>query len=196
MIENQAFENRDINRTLVFINGLERINLLEIKLESNFTFDIESRVNFLFSASKNSGYLVPSDKQYYIKRFDIDKKAFAGEIEKKDFQRIKYTEMEIAEINDKFKKMRENNPILQNINLKMPVLKPAIKQIYADENENLYIISPTNHEGQYSLDLYDKSLKYRDSFLIPLTGLFYPTVDSIYLVIFDDKAGLQVYSLK
>lgn len=199
LMDSQIELNMDRIDSLIYVTGPEKIKLIEIKIPFQLALDLEKKIVFLFAASKNSCYLVPSDKRYYIRRFDIAKKVFAGEIEKKDFQRIKYNEKEIAEFNENKKKMVANTPYLQQFTIKFPEMKPAVKQIYADEMDRLYIILPTTQEGKYSLELYDKTLKYLDECLVPATApnLFFPTSDSIYLVNFDEKEEiywLQVYS--
>jgi len=199
LLDSQIELNRDRIDSLIYVTGPEKIKLIEIKVPFQLSVDLEKKISFLFAASKNACYVVPSDKRYYIRRFDIAKKVFAGEIEKKDSRRIKYNGKEIAEFNEKKKKMLESTPYLQQFTIKFPELKPAVKQIYSDEMDRLYIILPTTQEGKYSLEIYDKTLKYLDGCLVPATApnLFFPTTDSIYLVNSDEKeeiSWLQVYS--
>lgn len=198
LIENRLGDPKNSIRTLSFVTGTEKIKVFEMKETFQLTLDFESKLNFLFAITKNSCYVVPSDKQYYIRRFDIKKKIAAGEIEKKNIQRIKYNEKEITAFNERLKKFKENNAGFQMLNIKPPVLKPAIKQIYADEKDRVYVICPSTQEGKYSLEIYDEIFKYLDSYIIPATGLFFPISDSIYLVTVDDEKDtywLQIYTL-
>lgn len=198
LIENRLGDPKNTLRSLSFVTKAEKIKVFEMKEPFQLTLDFESKLNFLFAITKNSCYVVPSDKQYYIRRFDINKKITAEEIEKKDSQRIKYTEKEITEFNKRIKKIGASISGYQLLNIKPPVLKPAVKQIYADEKDRVYVICPSTQECKYSLEIYDKTFKYLDSYIIPATGLFFPTSDFIYLVTSDDEKDtywLQLYTL-
>lgn len=198
VLDNQIESNRDRIQSFIYVTGSERIKLVEIREPLKLTMDLEERINFSFAAAKNSCYVLPSDKRYYIRRFDIARKVFTGEIEKKNFQRIKYNEMEIAEYNEKIKKYLESNPNYKQFTIKSPVLKPAVKGIYSDEMERVYIISYTSQKGKNSLEIYDKTLKYQDVYIIPAFNLVFPTSDCLYLVISDENEEiywLQAYSL-
>lgn len=193
--EMQFVKKGGISPTLFFNSGEKKIKLASTTISLKSKLSLDDIKDILWSVGKDYCYILPSQNSYYIKTFDLNKNRFFKTIEKKDHKRQLYSYKEIKIQREKIKKLKRTTPIFQNIDIKIPKFKPAIKDICSDEKDNLYIVTYSNNENKNLVDVYDWNSEYIKSFYINNHKIIRVEKNKIYLIIEDDTFYLEVYQI-
>lgn len=185
--ENKLDDKSNRIQYLYFLAGSNKIKLAEKQEKIGLVLDLDKRSIVLFAMGKKWSFVVPSNGTYHIERFDMEKMTFSGIIEKKDYQPVRLNEKELAELKEKVARLKRENPILMQYEVKLPTYKPAVNDIYVDETDRLYIVTNSPKERTHQVEIFDETLECKARFDIPASRLFFPSGDSLYLISLDES---------
>lgn len=185
--ENQIDNKLNRIQRLYFLSGSNKIKLAEKQEKIERVLALDNRTQVLFGMGKEWSYVVPSNGTYHIKRFDMEKMTFSGGIEKKDYWNVRFNEKELADFKGKLDKLRKENPVLMQYEVKLPTFKPAINEISVDEKDRLYVVTNTPKDRTYMVEIYDETLECKDRFYILGSKLFFPSENVLYLISLDES---------
>jgi hypothetical protein len=185
--ENKFDDKSNRIQCLCFLSGSNKIKLAEKQEKIGLVLDLDKRSMVLFDMGKKWSFVVPSNRVYHIERFDMEKMTFSGVIEKKDYQLVRLNEKELAKLKEKVNRLKRENPVLMQYEVKLPTYKPAVNDIYVDEKDRLYLVTNTPEDRLYQVEIYDETLGCKYRFNVPASKWLSPSGNSIFLISQDES---------
>jgi len=148
--------------------------------------------NYLF-LSKNK-YL------YSIDVYNLNSEKYVNKIEDRDYKNIKYDQEERNKMLQLIKDLLKVFPNKKKSDFKFSPYFPAIEQIYADESDNLYVLTHETKNNKMLLNQYNSKLKLINKLYVPKTikpNMLKIQKNKIYLVNeINDNYYLEIYVFK
>ncbi len=185
-----------ITRTLFFNSGEKKIKLASSFLSIKKKLSLDNLTTSSWSIGKNYCYLLPSHNSYRVDVFDLKGQRFLKTIEKKGYQKQRYSQKEIDEKKGKIKKIRNSTAGFPDINIEIPEFKPAVKNIDSDDDDNLFIVTYTGSEKKNLVEVYDKKARYLNQFSVKAHKILKVEKDNIYLIIENEDFFLEIYRFR
>jgi len=117
--------------------------------------------NYLF-LSKNK-YL------YSIDVYNLNSKKYVNKIEDKGYKNIKFDQEERNKMHHLIKDLLKAFPNTKRSDFKFCSYFPAIERIYADESDNLYVLTHETKNNKMLLNQYNNKLKLINKLYVPKT---------------------------
>jgi hypothetical protein len=186
------YRNKDLVKTLLRMD----LSLDKIKFgRGNFL----SLLNSLFTIGHSYCFYTKNKNQFKINAFNIKNEKRELWIEDQNYQLIAYSKEELLKSQNEKREILKKAPGLLKETLKkqkLPKLKPAIKDLVADENDYLYIITNELKSESNLTQIYDPNAKYLKSLWIPKYKIIQISKTKIYLIVEeDDTFKLKIYKI-
>ena len=145
------------------------IKLGECEIVSNYTYKFHQADVCL---GGNKVYFVLDNYKFEISCFNLIDWSIEGKIEIDQYPSDLYSKDELKTIKERLTKLNKKNAFMQKLKVQLPERKPVIKNIFADSNDFLYIVTNRIKGEMAVVEVYDNNLKLKGNLLLPESDIF------------------------